>query len=585
YANNLFVKQRSKEIGLYQLIGMSKMTVVRMITIENFLLWGSAIALGATIGFLLSRFFAMILFKIINVEALAVISFSSEAFVQTIIVFACLFIIVTLQAMWKVKRSSLLALFQDGTKQETHIKQINTWQMLVGALGIVFIAYGYYLSTVLFDVKSVNALVTRMVIVLGSTIFGTYLVFRYSIAFIFNALRKIKRGHLSLYDVLANAPIMHRMKSNAKSLTLITVLTGLTLGILSLTYISYYSIDESAALSSPFDLQTVNDQYPELEKQLAKKNIEFEKYPVDIVSATADFTNAFEVENVNIPNTSKINTHIIAESAAKIIYPDMDVKNGELNILGYTEAYDVMAPISSGKEIKLKVDGQKESYTINKLYERGILSSRITFGAFTLVLSDGEWARIAKDQKLKAASKWHRQTGYNLVDAKRLDEATEIYYDVTNGGKAIIDPKSKQGTRIVQTKADVKKDMEGALGLSIFITGFLGLAFLLATGSILYFKQMSEAEDEKASYKTMRKIGFTKAEIMRGIYVKQLFNFGAPLLIGLLHSYFAVKSGWTFFGSEMTTPLFITMGVYTLLYIIFALLSVGYYRKVVNASL
>lgn len=105
---------------------------------------------------------------------------------------------------------------------------------------------------------------------------------------------------------------------------------------------------------------------------------------------------------------------------------------------------------------------------------------------------------------------------------------------------------------------------------------------MIATGSILYFKQMSEADEEKGAYTILRKMGFTTNEIMKGIRRKQLFNFGFPLLIGLSHSYFAVKAGWVFFGTELVAPLLITMSIYIILYSIFAILSAGYYRKVVE---
>ncbi|CAM5220647.1 FtsX-like permease family protein OS=Ureibacillus acetophenoni OX=614649 GN=SAMN05877842_10572 PE=3 SV=1 [Ureibacillus acetophenoni] len=121
--------------------------------------------------------------------------------------------------------------------------------------------------------------------------------------------------------------------------------------------------------------------------------------------------------------------------------------------------------------------------------------------------------------------------------------------------------------------------------MTIFVSAFLGLAFLLTTGSILYFKQMAEAEEEKESYTTLRKIGFSTSDIMKGIYAKQLFSFGVPLIIGLLHSFFAVKSGWFLFGSEFEAPLMIIMSLYILMYAVFAILSIQYYKKVVKGSL
>src|SRR5690625_4483953 len=90
-----------------------------------------------------------------------------------------------------------------------------------------------------------------------------------------------------------------------------------------------------------------------------------------------------------------------------------------------------------------------------------------------------------------------------------------------------------------------------ANGLLIFIAGFLGLVFLISTGSILYFKQMTEAEQEKQSYTTLRQLGFTTKEIMWGIIRKQIFVFGLPLAIGLLHSVFAIKAASFIFMSDI----------------------------------
>lgn len=67
--------------------------------------------------------------------------------------------------------------------------------------------------------------------------------------------------------------------------------------------------------------------------------------------------------------------------------------------------------------------------------------------------------------------------------------------------------------------------------------------------------------------------------------MKQLFNFGVPLLIGLLHSYFAVKSGCFLFGTEMTTPLIITMVLYIVMYMVFALFTINYYKKIIKQAL
>ena len=154
-----------------------------------------------------------------------------------------------------------------------------------------------------------------------------------------------------------------------------------------------------------------------------------------------------------------------------------------------------------------------------------------------------------------------------------LDKANELFMQASTD-----DYMNKSRQQLVYV-------MKSMMGLVMFIVAFLGLTFLITSGCILYFKQMDEGEDELPNYTILRKLGFTEQDLLKGIAVKQLFNFGIPLIIGLLHSYFAVQSGWFLFGTELWTPMLIVMVIYTVLYSIFGLLSVLYYKKLIKDSL
>ena len=96
---------------------------------------------------------------------------------------------------------------------------------------------------------------------------------------------------------------------------------------------------------------------------------------------------------------------------------------------------------------------------------------------------------------------------------------------------------------------------------------------------------MSEAEQEKDSYTILRKIGYSERDLLKGIYKKQLFNFGVIIIVGLFHSYYAVKSGWWFFGTEFGVPMLSMMILYVAIYLIFALLTIQYYKKIIKMAL
>ena len=73
----------------------------------------------------------------------------------------------------------------------------------------------------------------------------------------------------------------------------------------------------------------------------------------------------------------------------------------------------------------------------------------------------------------------------------------------------------------------------------LFVTSFLGITFLIAAGCIIYIKQIDETEDELENYSILRKLGFTHQDMSKGLKLKVIFNFGLPLIVALLHGYFA----------------------------------------------
>lgn len=579
YANQLFMKRRSKEIGLYQLIGMTKGLIFRLLLIENVVLFTLAVGVGMVLGFLTSRFFAMILMKLIKNDAIVSLSFSMTAFSKSLIIFALLLVVVMLQIFIMIRKASLLSLFNAAKKADERIKKFSIFHMVMGIIGIGLIAYGYYDSTRLFSVggATTNNLLINMLLILGSTIIGSYLFFRYSVALIMNLIRKSKKGYLKITDVLGVTTIMHRMKGNASSLTLITVLTGLAVGIMTLSYISYYSSESDARRFSPFDYTLLNNKGIEFLDQLEAEGIEYEKASFQISVVNVKMADLFNLDEKNaeyINVNQEATSSVVPLSDYKKINPDAQLKDGETIITSYADVLSELLPLESKKNIQVKTSGKNYSLFIKEVREdEFFLSVLASAGSPVLIVTDELFDEIQKVQKPEITS----QIGINLVNEKDREKAESLFKNL----------RERKAFEYDYQKT-YKEYYDGNIalgGMTIFVTGFLGLAFLLTTGSILYFKQMGEAEDERESYTILRKIGFSNGELVRGIYVKQLFNFGMPLLIGLLHSYFAVKSGWWLFGSEMTTPMIIIILFYVAMYTVFGILSVLYYKKIVKEAL
>ncbi|MBW3110440.1 ABC transporter permease [Bacillus sp. MCCB 382] len=575
YANTLFIKRRSKEIGLFQLIGMTKNKIFRILSVENFILYFGSLILGILIGFSFSKLIIMILFNITGVNAIATLHFSTKALIQTIIVFCAIYLLIMLMNVVFIKRQSILSLFRVRSSTETKVQKMSKFEIVIGIFGILLIASGYYVSSKLFggDFSTMPELYGAMLFILGSVILGTYLFYKGSVSFIFNVIRKKKDGYLNINEVLSLSSIMFRMKSNALLLTIITTVSALAIALLSLSYIGYYSAEKTAENNVPADFTLINKQdFNDFKDALLNKGIEFKKEEIEVIRVLVNLEDITDSEFGELNGSlDAMPTAVISEKSVEGI----DVKEDETVFTGYSDLLQKLMPLKDSgmtelkgktKNIKLEYMGMLDEYPISAWYTG--------FGSSAVIVDDHVFQQLKKDLDPEIQRESSLHIGVIIEKENDLTQANKLFHDlnlVERWGNA--------------SQYDMKADQKQSMGLTMFIVGFLGLTFLITSGCILYFKQMDESEDEKPNYTILRKLGFTQGDLLRGIQAKQLFSFGIPLLIGLLHSYFAVQSGWFLFGAEVWTPMIIVMVLYTVLYSIFGILSVLYYKKVIKASL
>jgi bacitracin transport system permease protein len=573
YANTIFIKRRSKEIGLFQLIGLTKGKIFRLLSAENLILYFGSMLFGIGAGFVVSRLILMILFKILAVESAAKLRFSAEALQHTIIVFAAIYLLIMAMNYLFIKAQSILSLFNVTSTTQARIRKMPLWEIVLGLLGIGFIAGGYYVSTQLFGGKVITlpGLMTAMIAILGLVIAGTYLFYKGSVSFIFNMIRKSKNGYLSINEVLSLSSIMFRMKSNALLLTIITTVSALAIGLLSLSYISYYSAEATAKQSAPDDFGftrvEVKDKFVQAldEQQIKYREIEMQPLQIDV-----DAGQIMNNDNFSKPEDYILTTSVVSDSSVQ----DIDLRPGEVLIMGYNSALDNFLSLSTG-EVELLTTKGSIMQQLTAISEEAILPSYYNgnaAGVFVVDESVYEQLAQALDPKLQKNSKKADYYGIELTSRSQIAAANQLYMEQKPEAPSF-------------SQHEYEMSQRTNMGLIMFIVGFLGLTFLITSGCILYFKQMDEGEEEKGGYTILRKLGFTRGDLLRGIQFKQLFNFGIPLVVGLCHSYFAVKSGWFLFGTEMLTPMILVMVLYTVLYSIFGILSVLYYKRVIRESL
>lgn len=573
YANNLFIKRRSKEIGLFQLIGLTKNRIFRILTAENFILYFGSMLVGMFVGFSFSKLIIMILFKITGVESGAALRFSTQAFIQTVIIFLAIYVLIMLMNYAFMKRQSILSLFRVLSSTEEKVKKVSVWEMILGVFGLALIALGYYISTRLFsgDFIEMTQLFLAMVGILGSVILGTYLFYKGSVRFIFYLIRRQKDGYLNINEVLSLSSIMFRMKSNALLLTIITTVSALAIGLLSLSYIAYYSAERSGKNDVPNDFAfTLQADADKFKAALTSGGIPYQETFIDVIQVRADFNQVMDNRFDNdAPDAKVMIIGVISDTSVN----KLDLPEGETLLTGYSDLMQTFFAIHNSGEIQFL--GQQEVIPQQIRLEREHFVSWYFRGGFPIAVVDQTvFERLKLDADPEIQKKYSTYIGVDITDAAKLNEANAIFEKLELGPDSIH-----------ESQLALIRSQKQTMGLIMFVVGFLGLTFLMTSGCILYFKQMDESEEEKPNYTILRKLGFTQGDLLKGIQAKQLFNFGIPLLVGLLHSYFAVKSGWFLFGTELWTPMILVMLLYTALYSIFAILSVLYYKRVIRESL
>ncbi|MFC7371449.1 FtsX-like permease family protein [Fictibacillus iocasae] len=575
YANAIFIKRRSKEIGLFQLIGMTKRRIFYLLSAENAILYVSSLLAGIFFGFAFSRLITMILFRITGVDAVAVLHFSGKALLQTILIFTAIYMLILLMNYLFIKKQTILSLFAVRSTTEERVKKLSKLEIMMGIAGLVLIITGYYVSSELFggSFRQMTELFLAMAFILASVIIGTYLFYKGSVSFVLNIIRKKKDGYVTVREVLSLTSIMFRMKSNAMLLTIITTVSALAIGLLSLSYISYYSSEKTAENNVPAHFSLTDSKAAEkFKKMLASEMISYREVRIDVLMANANMKDILLGDTSDLlMDPSQTSMAVISDAQ----FPKYDVKRGDVLFAGYNDLMQKFLPLKNKGTIELKGKSEAVSLEYKGLKKEYPISWYfIGEGQSTAVVDDSVYRQLKKNLEPSLQKEHSEYIGIDITDKKKWKKANKLFvasfYERENGADSRLEMISAQRNQI---------------GLAMFIVGFLGLTFLITSGCILYFKQMDESEEERPNYTILRKLGYTVDDLSAGIKLKQWFSFGIPLSLGLIHSYFAVQSGWFLFGAEVYAPMTIVMIIYTALYSVFGFLSLVHYKKVIKAAL
>jgi len=556
YANQLFIKRRTREFALYQLIGLTRKNIMRMLFIEQIAMFLITGLVGIIVGIFGSKILLMIVLKVLSIETSVSLTFQLPAVIQTFLLIFVAFLLILAQSYLFLRKRSILAMMNDRTKSESTKSKITMTEIIFGILGIAMILFGYYMSTEMFDKFLENMMFTPFLI-LFLTIVGAYLFFRSSVSLVFKTLKRMKNGNVSITDVVFTSSIMHRMKKNALSLTIIATLSAVTVTVLCFGAISKATIDDTVNQTSPQDFNFIDaKEAKQFEDKLKEKEIGYDKSYKEVAEIKVAKENFYD-------NSDKFGTANKMLITSNKYFNDKDIKGDKAKMINIAATGGIL---KYNLNTSIQFDSKPaQTFEVIDAKKEVNFKNDVSFAESVLLVSDEKYNQLEPQSK-----ETRSQYGYDLKNQNNWKEANKIAQSINNN---------------IQPQKLVRQQMNDSSGILLFVTSFLGLAFLVASGCIIYIKQMDETEDEIPSFRILRKIGYTHSDMLKGLGLKVLFNFGLPLVVSLLHAYFAAKAFMLIVSATNMLPVYIVMGSYSVVYCIFAIMSFIHSSRIVKHSI
>jgi putative ABC transport system permease protein len=560
YSNSFFTRKRKKEVGLYSLLGVRKRQIGRMLFYENFIMGIVALIIGIALGSVLSKVFVSILMKVMGYEALVHFSVSNLAIINTVIVFGVITLITSFQGYRLIYRFKLIDLFRADKEGEKEPKA----SFIIALFSVLLIGLGYWIATqnlLTSKVWHTLGLMVAPLVILGSVILGTYLLFSTLTVYLLKISRNRKKHYWKGINLIGTSQLLYRIKGNARTLTIIAVLSATTLTAVGTAYSLYYNNKSTAKKVNPNSMMFIspNEKVTKKVKEiiLNDKNHDILNHEsLHTLKVDENVTNGIQKEYTIFSNSDFNN---LAKKQGR--NESLSLKANEAVVLDpfYMEG---ISPKYSGSTVSLKVKNHDEKLMIKEMKKYSVLNLYTAYSP--LVVSDELFKKVEKEIK---------PVNMEVYNISNEDDAKQL----TKKIQSIMSEKASFSSFYV----DYSAGMESS-GLMIFMGGFLGLVFLVATGSIIYFKQLTEAHSDKGRYEILHKIGVNKKEIRKSIAKQVLFVFALPLLVGIAHCAVALNAFSNLLQTSLVIPVGICIGVYACIYIVYYFLTVNAYYKIVT---
>lgn len=570
YTNSFLIKRRKKEIGVYNILGMGKRHIARMMAVETILTAGISILGGLVFGIIFGKLMYLLLLKILHNSVDMQFSVNGTAIVQTVILFAGIFLLTYLYNILQIQLVNPVELLHGGNQGEKEPK--SRWLLVI--VGVAALGNGYWIA--LTTEAPLEALLKFFVAVV-CVIIGTYALFIAGSIVVLKILRKNKAYYYNPKHFTSVSGMIYRMKQNGAGLANICVLSTMVLVMVSTTVSLYAGMEDILDSRFPRDVSIVCNEADTnkeetlqrlIKEQCEKAGVKITdrvRYRYGSMNAVLKGNNLEKVEQYYPDNHFYYVEMITQEEYNRIEKQNVSLKEQE--ILTYT---------TNGKCGKKQINIAGQNYQVKKELSEMTSQPKSTAEMYkTLYIVFANAEQIERIESFSYADKFNLK-GDDGKQKEALEQIQNEFYEKIPDG-------------MMESRMLSRSSFYELYGGLFFIGIYLGSMFIMATVLIIYYKQISEGYDDRERYQIMQKVGMSKKEVKRSIRSQVLSVFFLPLIVAVIHVAVAFKVMTKILGvlnltnvSLFAVCTIITIAVFAVFYIIVYSITAKEYYRIVN---
>lgn len=542
YTNSFIIKRRKKEIGVYNILGMEKRHLSKVLFVETIYSAIISLVCGIIVGIAFSKFILMVLYGIIGIHKTVEFFVNIHGIILCVVSFGILFLLTFLYNFMQIKLANPIELLRGTSVGEREPKT----KILMTIIGVVCLAIAYYIAIT--TENPLNVLTLFFVAVL-LVIIGTFALFTAGSIALLKLLRNNKKFYYNKRHFMAVSGMLYRMKQNAAGLASICILSTMVLVVISTTVSMYVGIQDELMARYPNDVcvtvdyNSVIDKSSEIEKAIfdeidsaeVKNKKAFSYLSVFVGQKGDNFTT--DKEHLSFQNSYLF--YILSKD--DFIKRDNSFKD-KIGNISKGEAVVVLNKKYDKKDIKIfgknyKVNKSFEHMEDNDLYMISTLN-----GLGYIILDNDESVQELYDMQEKMLGKganyYTNKIRFDFKSGNKKQKAA-AYKKIDNVVKKCFKENKNDKKEIssywVESRQENEQNFYLLYGGLFFLGIFLGTMFLMVTVMIIFYKQITEGYDDRERYQILEKVGMSSREVKDTIKSQIRIVFVLPIFAAAIH--------------------------------------------------